>query len=521
MSMFEQRIRCRLRLKRRIAAWLFLMSGRKHPYIMPMPFQTIRERLAPGHLPLCVGLGVYALLLFAGNRLLVDPDTFWQIAIGKWIVDHRAVPTVDFYTFTMTGQPWMSTQWLAQALYGQADAFGGWTGVVILTALPIALTFALLARFIERRIGGIAAILLVPLSFAIALPHLLARPHAFALPVMVAWVGALLSADERRVAPSFWLVALMTLWANLHGSFLLGLMLIAPIALDAVVSARRTQRKALVVRWFLFGVAALAASCVTPYGWNSFLGAQRILSLGEALSLIREWAPANFARFDILEASILIGLGLALVLKISFPPVRIIILVGLLHMAFAHVRNADVFALLTPMVMAAPLAARFKNLANAKVTATPRLGVMALCAGLAVIVTVVIVPFRTYEPDEWQSPSAAVSLLKLYGAKRVFNDYDFGGYLISRGVPTYIDGRAELFGEKFVVEHNKASSLAEPLKFFELLDQYKIDATILRRGTAGGKLLDRMPDWQQVYADDISVVHIRKPDAAKPAPSQK
>ena len=108
-----------------------------------------------------------------------------------------------------------------------------------------------------------------------------------------------------------------------------------------------------------------------------------------------------------------------------------------------------------------------------------------------------------------------MSILKLHGAKRVFNDYDFGGYLISRGVPTYIDGRTELFGEKFVVEHNKASSLAQPLRFFELLDEYKIDATILRRQTAGGQLLDRMPGWQQVYADDIAVVHIRKADAPK------
>lgn len=461
-------------------------------------------------LPLYVGLGVYALLLVAGNRLLADPDSYWQITIGQWIAAHRAVPTVDTFSFTFAGEPWISTQWLAQVLYGQAYALGGWAGVVVLTALPIALTYALLARFLERRVGAIATLVLLSISFAIALPHLLARPHALALPVMVAWVGALLDASERRDAPSFWLVALVALWANLHGSFVFGLMLVAPFALDALVNAGTPWRRELLLRWIAFGIVALVASCLTPYGWNSLLAAQNILNLGEALSIIREWAPANFSSFGLFEACILGGLALALFTGVTFPPVRILILLGLLHMALAHVRNADVFALVVPMVLAAPLAANFPKFANVAIAAPlpPRAFVMP--AIVAAILTVTIPVLSTYAPNNWISPSTAVTILKSYNPKRVFNDYDLGGYLIWRGVPTYIDGRTELYGEDFMVEHNAASALAKPMRFFELLDQYKIDATILRRQTAGSKLLDRMPEWQQVYSDDVAVVHIRK-----------
>ncbi len=468
-----------------------------------------------------VGLGVYALLLVAGNRLLADPDTYWQITIGRWIFDHRAVPVSDIYSFTMTGKPWISTQWLAQVLYGQADAIGGWSGIVVLTALPIALTFVILTRFLEQRVGAIATMVLLSIAFAIALPHLLARPHALALPVMVAWVAALLSASERRNAPSLWLVALMALWANLHGSFVFGLMLVAPIALDALVNAGLPFKKDVALRWAGFGIAALAASCLTPYGWNSLLAAQNILSLGEALSIIREWAPANFSSFGLFEACILGGLALALTTGVTFPPVRILILLGLLHMALTHVRNADVFALITPMVLAAPLAARFKTLNDASQNEPLRPRMIVLPAVVAAILTAGITSVSSYAPNAWISPSAAVSMLKVYGAKRVFNDYDLGGYLIWRGVPTYIDGRTELYGEDFMVEHNAASALAKPMKFFELLNDYNIDATILRRQTAGSKLLDRLPEWQQVYADDVAVVHIRK--AAFPAsiPAQK
>ena len=73
-----------------------------------------------GLLPLWVGVAIYALFLLAGNRLLIDPDTMWQITVGQWILDHGAVPVTDVYSFTMRGQPWISTQWLAQVLYAKA-----------------------------------------------------------------------------------------------------------------------------------------------------------------------------------------------------------------------------------------------------------------------------------------------------------------------------------------------------------------------------------------------------------------
>src|ERR1700722_6535110 len=69
-------------------------------------------RLLRGSLPLWVGVVIYAVLIVAGDRLLLDPDTQWQITVGQWIIDHRAVPHTDVYSFTMRGAPWISTQWL-------------------------------------------------------------------------------------------------------------------------------------------------------------------------------------------------------------------------------------------------------------------------------------------------------------------------------------------------------------------------------------------------------------------------
>jgi hypothetical protein len=103
--------------------------------------------------------------------------------------------------------------------------------------------------------------------------------------------------------------------------------------------------------------------------------------------------------------------------------------------------------------------------------------------------------------------------LKKLHVGHVFNDYDFGGFLIANGVAPFIDGRTELYGEKFFVDHNAASGLMEPENLFRLLDSYKIDATLMRTQSAATKLLDHVDGWQKIYSDDIATIHLRKPGA--------
>lgn len=480
-----------------------------------MTAQTIEA--APAErctLPLWTGLIVLGVMLVGGNRLLLDPDTYWQITIGQWMIDHRAVPWTDTYSFTMQGQSWMSTQWLAQVMYSQVYAWFGWAGPVALAALAIALAYALLTRFLVRHLADVPVMILLPVSFLMALPHLYARPHVLALPVMVAWVAALLSAAERREAPPFALMALMTLWANLHGGFVFGLMLIGPIALDAVINADAKIRVRLFLRWFLFGLVALAASCITPYGWNSLLAARAILNLGEALKLIREWMPADFSFLGPIEAGVLLIIALAFFRGMKLPPMRNVLFVGMLYMALAHIRNADVFALLGPMVVAAPLAAQFGGRGNDAGLTFPRPHGLAVSATVALMLgmTAVVLVLGRYQPAANVSPAAAVAILKEHKAQRVFNDYGYGGYMIWQGMAPYIDGRTELYGEKFVVEHNAARRLLRPAEFFELLERHKIDATLLQRNSPAAQILDQVDGWRKVFIDDDVAVHVR--DAA-------
>ena len=458
---------------------------------------------------LWLGIGVYALLLISGNPLLNDPDTYWQIAVGRWILDHGALPRVDIYSFTKAGEPWISTSWLAQILLAKAYEWAGWSGPVVLTALASAVTFALLAHYLSTRVGEKYALLVSIAALTLTTAHLLARPHVLVLPVMLVWVRGLIAASEARRPPSLLLLPLITLWANLHGSFVLGLALIAPIALDALWNAERTARTALALRWIGFGVVALAASCATPYGWDAILAARRILDLGELLHLIDEWRPADFSHVTPLEVALLGGLGAALFWRIRLSPPRILLLLGFIHMALSHVRNIEVLALLAPLVVVTPLASQLAVPAARAGKAGVMLALAISSAAILALSGWAVAAGARYSPPATASEQAAVDALRAHHAGRVLNDMSFAGFLISRGVPVFIDGRAELYGETFALAYHHALELSDVDGFFNLLKTYDIDGVLLTPKTPAARLLDRMQGWRRVYSDDEAVVHLR------------
>ncbi|WGS21406.1 MULTISPECIES: hypothetical protein [unclassified Bradyrhizobium] len=457
-----------------------------------------------------VACGVYALLLLAGSKLLADSDTYWQIAVGRWILDHGTVPSVDIYSFTRAGEPWMSSSWLSQVLYAKAYDLAGWTGPAALAAICIAAAFAQLTAILSGRMPATYASVVALAALALSTPHLLARPHVLVLPVMIAWTNALMVASERRETPTFWLLPLIALWANLHGGFLFGLVLVGAFALDAIWNAAPAQRPSLALRWLAFGVGALAACCVTPYGWGSILASLKILGLGELLHLIGEWMPADFGHIGGFEFVVLALIAAALYGGVRLPLPRIALVLGLLYMALSHVRNIEIFALLLPMVVLTPLASQFglRAAGVVRLRAAPAFALLvALC-----ISTWAVARSERIAPPPPQSPAAAVDVLKARNVKRVLNDLPFGGYLIWRQVPVFVDGRAELYGETFDIAYYRALQLKDVDRFIDLLRTYDIDAVMLEPTTPAVKLLDRIGGWQRAYADDHAVVYVRTAD---------
>jgi hypothetical protein len=250
----------------------------------------------------------------------------------------------------------------------------------------------------------------------------------------------------------------------------------------------------------------VAAACVTPYGAESMLVTYRILSLGAALSSIAEWRSQDFTHLGAFEIVLLAGLAFALHRGIRLPPMRIVLALGLLHLALSAVRNAELFGLLGPLVLAAPLARQIGEQSSAtgeRVGWIGRSVIMALFA-----VTALVVRTQSFMPSTEISPVAAVEKLKQID-RPVLNDYDLGGYLVYAGIAPFIDGRTELYGEKFYMRWERAVTLQDVGDFLQLLDEHEIGATLLKPSTPAVKLLDRLPGWERVHADATAVLHRR------------
>jgi hypothetical protein len=470
-----------------------------------------------GAMPWLVAAGIYVLLMVLGPRLLADPDTYSHIALGRWILEHHTVPTVDPFSQTMRGEHWVAFEWLSQVAYAAALSLGGWVAVVALAAAAVAAAFGLLTRFLLREWQPVPTLIATLAALVLVSPHILARPHVLALPLLVAWVARLIRAVDERRAPPWQLVPFMTLWANLHGSFTFGLAIIGAVACDALWSAPSSERLGVARQWMLFGALALAAACLNPYGPAMILVTFHTAALGDALSIITEWRPQDFSHLGAFEMIMLTGFGCAVYRGVKLPPMRILVLLGLMHLALSQSRHADLLGLLAPLFLARPLAKQFGVPAAERTPADVRFGTWAAATiGLVLIaVTCIAAARQDTTPAANITPANAIKSFDTAKSGPILNDYGFGGYLDFIGIAPFIDGRGELYGNAFMMRHYHALNLQNIPDFLRLLDEYKIGTTLLAPTTPAVGLLDRLPDWQRIYSDDVAVVHMRRTPLTK------
>ena len=463
-------------------------------------------------MPWLVAAGVYVLLIALGPQMLNDPDTYSHIALGRWMLEHHTVPTTDPFSATLRGTPWVAFEWLSQVIYALAYSVSGWSAVIVLPAAAVAASLGLLTWFLQREWQPTAVLSAVLVALMLTAPHILARPHVLALPIMVVWVAVLIRAVDSKTPPPWFLLPLMTLWANLHGSFTFGLAIAALIACEALWNAQQSDRLTVLRQWGLFGVLALAAACINPYGPEMILVTFRTIALGSALSTITEWRSQDFTHLGAFEVVMLGGFGLALYRGVTLPLFRIVMLLGVLHLSLSQIRHADLLGMLAPLFLARPLAEQFTALAADRKSPAVRLGFLPQAAGALLLIAVTLVASLRNDvvPSVKNTPANALHAFDATRSGPILNDYNFGGYLDFIGIPPFIDGRSELYGQAYMLRYDRALNLQNISGLLRLLEDYRVGATLLAPSTPAVALLDRLPDWKRIYADDIAVVHVRR-----------
>jgi hypothetical protein len=462
-----------------------------------------------------------AVLFFAlvaiGSNLLIDPDSQWHVAVGSKIWSSGHLPQVDDLSHTFAGASWIATQWLSELVLFGAFALAGWSGVVVLTALMIRSAFGLLLYWLEGRLKWSTALSIALAVVPGASSHYLARPEIFALPLLILFLGATIDAVEHRIRPPLWLVPLMALWANLHGSFPIAFVIFAFLGAEALFSADAAARPQIVWRWGMLFLLLMAATGLTPYGFRSSLITFFVLSDGEAAKHLNEWQPifidpAWFVALMLLALAACLGF---LLLDWRRSPFRAVLVLALGYLMVRHVRFAIIFAFVSAFVVAYPIRRIFPSLrpGSTKLPLPPSI-VLGLAA-LVVVAGLVLAGLSRPEPPREVAPKEALNAARRLGLTGpVFNDFNFNGFLLASGVKTFIDGRTDqLFVHGFMDKLSRALLDEHPDQLLAMLSEYNVSWALVENGRQADAKLGHSNGWEQVYKDEIAVVY-RKTAAA-------
>jgi hypothetical protein len=459
--------------------------------------------------PMIAGCLVFSLVLFL-PAILNDGDTLWQIRAGEWILAHHAIPAIDPFSFTAGDRPWFAHEWLAETLLALAWRAGGMAGVMALAAAATGLTSAIVLHYARRFLPGIYAVLALIVALANAAPSMLARPHLLAWPCLALWCGGLISARANRSAPSFLLLPVMLLWVNLHGSFMVGLLLPAAFLLEALFDPGANPRRVLTA-WLPFIAASWAIALLNPDGLAGALFPIRMVGM-HSLAWIGEWQPTDFGRIQPLELMILAGLALGLCGAVRLPPVRLLMFLGLIHGALSHARNEQLLGIVGVLTLVEPLGLSLGRGPAASLGVSWR-----RMAGVAALLVAVALPVRAIVPLAPERTGAAFAATMEHvppalRAKPVLNDYSLGGKLIFLGVRPFIDSRADLYGDAFLTEYQRITRPDRQALESALSDD-RIAWTIFPAREPIVTLMDQEPGWRRLVEVDGLTIHVRDTEA--------
>ncbi len=453
-----------------------------------------------------VSLTAFAVAAFA-PQLFNDGDTYWHIRAGEWMLDHHAVLRRDPFSYTYSGAPWDTQEWFAEIVMALFYRWAHWSGLAALFAAAFAGTAFFLAQELSRWLRPLSLFVTLVLALGCVGVGMLARPHLLTLPLVVLWTRELLAARDENRAPSWRLLPVMVLWANLHASFLFGIALVVPFALEAVVETRE-KRADVVLAWGGFLVGAVVAGMLTPQGIYGLIFPLRLTGMSQ-IPFIREWHSTSFAKPVPLEFAMLAALYVFLSRGVRVGFFRLLVLLGLLHMALQHERQQTLLAICGALILARPMGAALDGGAPAHERALPTGALLSGLLGL-IALTGLRLAVPTHHDDGPTTPHAAVAQVPPDVQRTpVFNDYALGGYLIFSGIRPFIDSRADLYGDDFVYAYRRMI-VPDRALLDAAVRKYAIRWAILAPDNAANAYFSSAAGWRRRYGDKVAVVYLRE-----------
>ena len=459
-------------------------------------------------------------LLAMTARNAVDPDLWWHLRTGQWIMQTGHIPHTDPFSFTRAGNPWVSHEWLSEVAFYEMWRYSGAAGLIIFSALVTTVGFMVVyARCPAKPAGAAVAVAIAALAAA---PAWGVRPQmfTFALASLMLW---LLERGERRPWDMLWIPPLFLLWLNLHAGFALGPALLLAWAIGLVWEMASGQTSWREVGPYLLRILLVLAACMAlvplnPSGTQLYRYPLDVLRSGGMRSFIVEWLPPDF--HQLLYAPVLLiwmGLLVALARPGSRPRARVVVpLILTFAAALDAVRHIPILALVATPVLAAIFCAS----ASAEPTAPNSSSQYPLAFRGAVLLLLAIFAVvrwdnllrRQSRVEVEHYPSRAVEFLDSSPQPgRLFVYYDWGGYAIWKLYPQYrvfVDGRADLYGDELLHQFQEMWQVRTDWR--RDLDSWGVQSVLVPPSSALSEALLLDPNWRVNYQDSQAIVFLRR-----------
>jgi hypothetical protein len=472
------------------------------------------------------------LLLACFSTEVSDSDTFWHLKTGQYLVEQHKLPVPDPFSYTTyVGAPLpgentlrafnLTHEWLTQIGMYLAYAGFGYGGVVLMRALLMTAFCGMVGLWTYRRSRDFYRALLAAFVTAFVASFFTSdRPYQVTYALIM--VTVLILESRRRL----WLLPpLFLVWANCHGGFFLGFVVLGVYCAESWWRRFRGHPDKDERRLWLVAAACVPCAFLNP---NGFLTVYILAAYRRSVmtNTLYEWQkpalwPPSFLNLLLLAAAA------TLVWQRKRTRPADWMLLALFGAAYLQaVRNSNLLGLVAPMILASYLP--LPSFAPGRAWKD-----WAVAAAVACAIAVPFVRGRAFQMRAagWKYPEGAAQFLQAHQITQpIFNTYDKGGYLIWRCWPaerTFIDGRS--LNEKVFADYQRMTKYLPGTR--ELLDQYGIQVVVMNAFEANSGTPYVLPlaladpaekEWKMVFADAGAAIFMRSPPpGVQPLPSPR
>jgi hypothetical protein len=457
-----------------------------------------------------------------------DPDVWWHLRVGRWMVDNGRLPSLDLFTHTVPNHVWTDHEYLTEVLMWLTYSVWGTVGLAIAFGLITWAGFWLMYRQVRREpfvIVGLGLALGALAGWPIWGPR--AQMITFGLSCLeLYWLHGYLSGRSRALN---FFPLVMAVWANLHGGWVIGFVWLGVALVSELVGwawDRSNPAHKAHVRFLAIVTAASAVAVLaTPHGLSLYLYPFQTQGSVAQQKLIVEWFSPDFHQiylrpFEAMVFIVIAGFALRRPRLYDF-----LLTMAALGLALQSVRHVALFVAAATPVMIATYSDYWKELASARGWKFPPLArpLFAVITAAVLLLVFVVAVFKIYidvnpatqsKLDASSYPIGAADWLAAHPevGTRMFNQYGWGGYLAYRFYPdpnrkVFIFGEAELMGDPLLNQYNDVQNLRPDWK--TVLDQYHVDYVLFNRGEALSNVLATQPEWTLAYQDSVAVIYVR------------